>query len=80
MPSDYEMMKLEDTSVRSGGMGLATMQADRPGSEKLCPVCYIGSVMSASGPSRQAIVCGPRCAWYDADKQRCAVLSLARRK
>lgn len=23
---------------------------------------------------------GPRCAWYDADKKRCAVLSLARSK
>ena len=23
---------------------------------------------------------GPRCAWYDADKSRCAVLSLARNK
>lgn len=78
MPSDYEMMKLEDTYVRSGGMG--PMQTDRTGGEKLCPVCYIGSVMSASGPSRQTIVCGPRCAWYDADKERCAVLSLARRK
>ena len=23
---------------------------------------------------------GPRCAWWDADKERCAVLSLARNK
>lgn len=23
---------------------------------------------------------GPRCAWWDADKERCAVLSLARKK
>ena len=23
---------------------------------------------------------GPRCAWYDADKERCAVLSIARNK
>ena len=41
-------------------------------SEKMCPL---------RGSREASAVCiGSRCAWWDADKERCAVLSLARNK
>ena len=52
--------------------------------KRLCPILQVAvSVRLAAGsvPMEEAVFCdGPRCAWYDADKSRCAVLSLARNK
>ena len=53
---------------------------------KFCPIIISGyisaSIKPNAGPELTgAIKCrGPRCAWWDADKERCAVLSIARNK
>lgn len=61
---------------------------------KLCPLKERGpleqadmrALMYAANGLTPLIACktpecdGPRCAWWDADKERCAVLSLARNK
>ena len=52
--------------------------------QRLCPILQVAvSVRLAAGsvPMEDAVYCdGPECAWWDADKERCAVLSLARNK
>ena len=53
---------------------------------KFCPIIISGyisaSIKPNAGPELTgAIKCrGPRCSWWDAGKNRCAVLSLARNK
>lgn len=53
---------------------------------KLCPLmmacAWIPLVHDIGAEDARPLVCcsGPRCAWWDADKERCAVLSLARNK
>ena len=50
-----------------------TIDYDSLARGKLCPLKQVGSEAICSCD-------GPRCAWWDADKERCAVLSLARNK
>ena len=61
-----------------------TMPEKPAGDYRLCPLREMAtSVRVAAGgvPMESATYCdGPRCAWWDADKSRCAVLSLARNK
>ena len=46
--------------------------------KKVCPLLVIDS---STGIDRYNTDCiGPRCAWYDTNKERCAVLSIARGK
>ena len=53
---------------------------------KLCPLmmacAWIPLVHDIGAEDARPLVCcsGPRCAWWDADKERCAVLSMARNK
>ena len=53
---------------------------------KLCPMLTAGYISAPARPDtaeemKTALEChGPRCAWWDADKERCAVLSIARNK
>lgn len=53
---------------------------------KLCPLmlpgAWVGLVDRLGADDAQPLVyChGPRCAWYDTGKERCAVLSLARNR
>lgn len=58
---------------------------DSPAYEKWCPLMDLARVVAigASGGRAQVLAgtvqCkGPRCAWWDAMAERCAVLSLAR--
>lgn len=53
---------------------------------KFCPMLTAGYISVPARPDtaeemKKVLEChGPRCAWWDAEKERCAVLSLARRK
>lgn len=48
---------------------------------KICPIFASGLVIAGYTRADEHLArCGPRCAWWDADKERCAVLSLARNK
>lgn len=53
---------------------------------KICPLLSAGYISTPLRPDteeevRNALECScPRCAWWDADKERCAVLSIARKK
>ena len=53
---------------------------------KFCPMLTAGYISAPARPDtaeemKTALEChGPRCAWWDADKSRCAVLSIARNK
>lgn len=53
---------------------------------KFCPLLVAAWLSVPFRPesaeaAREGIRChGPRCAWWDADKERCAVLSLVRNK
>lgn len=55
------------------------------GTERFCPM-LMKAVIDGAPLQRlefavRASTCkGPRCAWWDADKERCAVLSLARNR
>lgn len=57
---------------------------DYDGLTKLCPLmmacAWVHLVHDAGAEDARPLVCcsGPRCAWYDASKDRCAVLSIAR--
>ena len=63
--SDYQTTMAENLSGANDCDGLTR--------GKLCPLKHAGS--------EAACLCdGSRCAWYDADKSHCAVLSLARNK
>lgn len=63
--SDYQTTMAENPSGTIDYDGLAL--------GKLCPFKQTGS--------EAACLCdGSRCSWWDADKSRCAVLSLARNK
>ena len=63
--SDYQTTMAENLSGANDHDGLTR--------GKLCPLKHAGS--------EAACLCdGSRCAWWDADKSRCAVLSLARNK
>ena len=53
---------------------LGTIDYDGFTREKLCPL------KQGIGIDHWRKCDGPRCAWWDADKSRCAVLSLARNK
>ena len=49
--------------------------------QRLCPLLASGSRAGGGIVLPEMCLCiGPRCAWWDADKSRCAVLSLARNK
>ena len=51
---------------------------------KLCPLmmacAWVHLVHDAGAEDARPLVCcsGSRCAWYDASKERCAVLTIAR--
>ena len=63
--SDYQTTMIENPS--------GAIDYDSLTRWKLCPLKRAGS--------EAACLCdGPRCAWWDADKERCSVLSLARNK
>ena len=63
--NDYQTTMAENPS--------GTIDYDSLTRGKLCPLKHAGS--------EAACLCdGSRCAWWDADKARCAVLSLARNK
>ena len=53
---------------------------------KFCPIIISGylaaSIKPNAGPELAGAIKGrgPRCSWWDAGKNRCAVLSLARNK
>lgn len=53
---------------------------------RVCPLflaAWMSVPMRPEGveTGKEAIQCkGPSCAWWDADKERCAVLSIARNK
>lgn len=48
---------------------------------KLCPICVAALTIAGHTRADEHLAkCGPRCAWWDADKERCAVLSIARNK
>ncbi len=48
---------------------------------KLCPIFASGLVIAGHTRADEHLAkCGPRCAWWDADKEHCAVLSIARNK
>ena len=48
---------------------------------KLCPILSAGLVIAGHARADEHLArCGSRCAWWDADKERCAVLSIARNK
>ena len=74
--NDYQMTMAENPS--------ATIDYDSL--TKLCPLmmaCAWMPLVHDVGVEDARIVVrcsGPRCAWYDADKSRCAVLSIARNK
>lgn len=61
------------------------MEEDFEG-KRLCPLMLSGALVGlvdrlGVDDARPIVYChGPRCAWYDAGKERCAVLSLARNK
>ena len=55
--------------------------------QRLCPlmdlarVVAVGASKGRASVTVEAIQCkGGSCAWWDADKERCAVLSIARNK
>ena len=55
--------------------------------EKACPLRTAAGVVAqgaAQGrgglPEGRSHCMGPACAWYDAEKERCAVLEIARKK
>ena len=64
--SDYQTTMDENPS--------ATIDYDGLARGKLCPL------KQGIGIDHWRECDGPRCAWWDADKERCAVLSLARNK
>ena len=74
--SDYQTTMAENSS--------ATIDYD--GLTKLCPLmmacAWTSLVHDIGAEDARPLVCcsGPRCAWYDASKERCAVLSIARNK
>ena len=48
---------------------------------KLCPLIMTGWAAAPHPLIESCVTCrGPRCAWWDADKSRCAALSIARSK
>ena len=57
----------------------ATIDYDGLTRGKLCPI-YVAALTVSGHTSEDKYLaeCGPRCAWYDASKERCAVLSIAR--
>lgn len=65
-PSDYQTIMPENPS--------GTIDYHSLTREKLCPL------KQGIGMDVFRECDGPRCAWWDADKERCAVLSLARNK
>lgn len=72
--SDYQTTMAENPS--------ATIDYD--GLTKLCPLmmacAWLPLVHDMGAEDARPLVCcsGPRCAWYDASKERCAVLTIAR--
>ena len=64
--SDYQTTMAENPS--------ATIDYDGLTRGKLCPLKQGIGMDAFRGCD------GPRCAWWDADKERCAVLSIARNK
>ena len=72
--SDYQTTMAENLS--------GTIDYD--GLTKLCPLmmacAWIPLVRDVGMEDARPLVCcsGPRCAWWNADKSRCAVLSIAR--
>ena len=71
--SDYQTTMAENPS--------GTIDYDGPTRRKLCPIFAAGLVIAGHTRSDEYLArCGSRCAWWDADKERCAVLSLARNK
>ena len=76
--SDYQTTMTENPS--------RTIDYDDLTRGKLCPLmmacAWTPLVHDVGAADARPLVCcsGPRCAWYDADKSRCAVLSLARNK
>ena len=86
--SDYEN---PSATIFRGMNDYQTTMAENPsgtidydGLTKLCPLmmaCVWTSLVHDIGAedARPLVRCsGPRCAWYDASKERCAVLSIAR--
>ena len=56
-------------------------------SQRLCPLMDLARVIAVGASKGRASVTvgaiqckGSSCAWWDADKERCAVLSIARNK
>ena len=85
--SDYggEASDYQTTMKRLFG-GKTTMAEDFEG-KRLCPlmdlarVVAVGASKGRASVTVKAIQCkGGSCSWWDADKERCAVLSLARNK
>ena len=64
--SDYQTTMAENPSGTIGYDGVTC--------GKLCPL------KDGLGMDAFRLCDGPRCAWWDADKERCAVLSLARNR
>ena len=55
--------------------------------KRLCPLMDLARVVAIGASNGRADVCldivkckGSSCSWWDADKERCAVLSIARSK
>lgn len=69
--SDYQTTMSENLS--------RTIDYDGLTRGKLCPI-YVAALTVSGHTSEDKYLaeCGPRCAWYDASKERCAVLSVAR--
>ena len=68
-------------------MGETAMSKKLTSDYQLCPlfdaarIVALGAAQGRAEVSLGAVQCdGPRCAWWDADKERCAVLSIARKK
>lgn len=69
--SDYRTTMAENSS--------ATIDYDGLAHEKICPICVTALIASGhTSVDKHLAECGPRCAWYDASKERCAVLTIAR--
>ena len=55
--------------------------------QRLCPLFDVARIVALGASKGEAVVLldavqcnGSRCAWWDAEKERCAVLSIARKK
>ena len=68
---------MTDTTMAENPSG--TIDYDGLTRGKLCPIYVAALTVSGhTSADKHLAECGACCAWYDASKERCAVLSIAR--